>query len=75
MKTPAVFYLVSYPQMPEPSIYLAKLPKNILVKIPIPDDAKLIGTLAWGDKLFEVVLDVPEKPKDVLRFYNFTRNI
>jgi hypothetical protein len=65
--------LVSHPSI-KPTFYPAKLPENLPVEIPIPDDAELIGSVAWDDKKFEIILDVPRKPKDVLEFYRKSLN-
>jgi hypothetical protein len=65
--------LVSSPSI-KPTFYPAELPENLPVEIPIPDDAELIGSVAWDNERFEVILDVPRKPKDVLEFYRKSLN-
>lgn len=60
--------------MPKPSIYLAEIPENIPIEIPIPDNAEVIGTIAWDNRIFQVILDVPEMPEDVLKFYRKSLN-
>jgi len=60
--------------MPKSSIYLAEIPENIPVKIPIPNNAKVIGTIVWDNRRLQVILDVPEKPEDVIEFYRKSLN-
>ena len=62
--------LVRHPYMPyELFFYPCELPEGLPVEIPIPDDAELIGSQAWDNELFVVVLDVPGEPEAVVEFY------
>lgn len=54
----------------ELSFYPGKLPDGLPVEVPIPDDAELIGSMVRGENEgFQVILDVPGKPENIVEFY------
>ncbi len=68
---------MTYPGSPfgnNVSVWAGDLPGDLPVKIPLPDNADIIGSLVRSNdyKEVEVVLDVPSKPDDVVGFYRST---
>jgi len=57
------------PDLENTQILVGKLPDNMPIKLPMPEDAKILGSLIKGDEGIEVILDVNQNPEDVLDFY------
>ncbi len=61
-----------YPGAPEPGevqVLAGKLPDELPVELPMPDDADVVGSVVQGDENVEIVLDVPGEPESVLAAY------
>jgi len=56
----------------EPEILPGELPRDLLVDIPVPDGAEVLGSLATSDehRYVQVFLDVFAQPEEVLEFYH-----
>ncbi len=67
--------LMTYPGTPlgKPAAVLpGELPDDLLVSVPIPNGAEIIGSLVHVDgkyKQVQIILDVPEDPNEVMEFY------
>ena len=53
----------------EVEILVAQLPEDLGAEIPMPDHARVIGSLVRGQEGTEIVLDAPQTPAQVLAFY------
>ena len=54
------------------AILPGKLPADLPFEVPVPDGAKVIGSLIWPEDKYEqiqIFLDVPEKPEKIIEFY------
>lgn len=61
-----------YPGAPDPGeiqVLAGRLPEELPVELPMPDDAEVVGSVARGDENVEIVLDVPGEPESVLDAY------
>lgn len=65
--------LVTYPGVGKPvAILPGELPDDLLVIVPIPNGAEIIGSLVYADgkyKNINIILDVLEDPNAVMEFY------
>jgi len=53
----------------EVQLLVGQLPDNMPIDLPIPDDARIIGSMIQGRKNINIVLDVNLTPEQVLDFY------
>ena len=54
------------------TILPGKLPADLPFEVPVPDGAKVIGSLIRPEDKYEqiqIILDVPEKPEKIIEFY------
>ncbi len=61
-----------YPGAPDPGevqVLAGRLPDELPVELPMPDDADVVGSVVRGDENVEIVLDVPGEPESVLDAY------
>ena len=62
----------SYPGAPDvenTKIFVGTLPDEMPVSLPMPEDARILGSVVKGEQGVDVVLDVNQTPEQVLDFY------
>lgn len=62
----------SYPGAPDvenTKIFVGTLPDEMPVSLPMPEGARILGSVVKGEQEIDVVLDVNQTPKQVLDFY------
>ena len=57
------------PRVMNPQLFVGELPQSLPVEIPLPENSRVLGTLARNPQQFEIVLDSELKPEDVTAFY------
>jgi hypothetical protein len=60
------------PAPEEVQILVSQLPQDLPIEIPLPDGARIIGSLVHGGEGTEIVLDAPQTVAQVLDFYQET---
>jgi hypothetical protein len=60
------------PAPEEVQILVSQLPQDLPIEIPLPDGARIIGSLVHGGEGTEIVLDAPQTVAQVLDFYEET---
>jgi hypothetical protein len=60
------------PAPKEVQILVAQLPEDLPIEIPLPDEARIIGSLVRGGEGTEIVLDATQAVAQVLDFYQET---
>ena len=55
----------------EPEVLIGELPADLSIEIPVPEDAKMIGSVTrFADyEYIEMFLDVPREPDEAMAFY------
>jgi len=67
--------MLTFPGFPPGNVITilpGKLPPDLPFEVPVPDGAKVIGSLIWPEDKYEqiqIFLDVPEKPEKIIEFY------
>ena len=57
------------PRVMNPQLFVGELPQRLPVEIPLPENSRVLGSLARNPQLFEIVLDSELKPEDATAFY------
>ena len=53
----------------KPRLFLGKIPENLPVELPVPEQTQVLGTLARSEAHVEIVLESELTAEEVLRFY------
>ena len=67
--------MFTFPGLPPGNVITilpGKLPADLPFEVPVPDGAKVIGSLIRPEDKYEqiqIILDVPEKPEKIIEFY------
>lgn len=54
---------------PEVQLIPGQLPKQLPVNLPLPEKAKIVGSIAHSAESFEIILDVVQSPEQAKTFY------
>ena len=57
------------PRASKPRLFLGKIPENLPIEIPIPEQSHVVGTLARSETQIEIVLESDLTPEEVFSFY------
>jgi hypothetical protein len=57
------------PRASKPRLFLGKIPENLPIEIPIPEQSRVVGTLARSEAHVEIVLESDLSPEEVFSFY------
>ena len=57
------------PRASKPRLFLGKIPENLPIEVPIPEQSRVVGTLARSETQVEIVLESDLTPEEVFRFY------
>ena len=57
------------PRTSEPRLFLGKIPENLPIEVPIPEQSRVVGTLARSETHVEIVLESDLTPEEVFSFY------
>ncbi len=57
------------PRASKPRLFLGKIPENFPIEVPIPEQSRVVGTLARSETQVEIVLESDLMPEEVFSFY------
>lgn len=57
------------PRAKRPRLFLGKIPENFPLDLPVPEGARVLGTLARSEENVEIVLESDLTPDEVITFY------
>ena len=57
------------PRASKPRLFLGKIPENFPIEVPMPEQSRVVGTLARSETQVEIVLESDLKPEEVISFY------
>src|SRR5258708_11393091 len=57
------------PRASKPRLFLGKIPQNLPIEVPIPEQSRVVGTLARSESQVEIVLESDLTPEEVFSFY------
>ena len=60
---------VADPRVAEPRLFLGKIPENLPIELPVPEQSRVLGTLARSETQVEIVLESDLKPEEIASFY------
>ncbi|MGO8948972.1 MAG: hypothetical protein ACLQUY_15250 [Ktedonobacterales bacterium] len=57
------------PRGTQPRLFLGKIPESLPVEVPVPDQTRVLGTLARSETNVEILLESDLTPEDIRTFY------
>ena len=57
------------PRASKPRLFLGKIPENLPIEVPIPEQSRVVGTLARSETQVEIVLESDLTPEEIFSFY------
>src|SRR5260221_647739 len=57
------------PRASKPRLFLGKIPENLPIEVPIPEQSRVVGTLARSETQVEIVVESDLRPEEVCSFY------
>jgi hypothetical protein len=57
------------PRVSKPRLFLGKIPENFPIEVPMPEQSRVVGTLARSETQVEIVLESDLTPEEVVNFY------
>lgn len=57
------------PRASKPRLFLGKIPENLPIEVPVPEQSRVVGTLARSETQVEIVLESDLTPEEVFSFY------